>query len=130
VLYPAAWIIVPVWAALGTWTVQGYIPPVVALVLAVLGASWGFGQMFHRWAHLRRPAWPIRWLQGLGLIIRPGPHDAHHTPPYSTDYAVVTGWSNPVFDALRVPVLIDAVMRGLGFSKRDQALPDYEGTRA
>jgi len=129
VLYPAAWIIVPVWATLGTFTAQGYIPPAVALVLAVLGASWGFAQLFHRWAHLRRPPLLIRLLQGMRLIIHPAPHDVHHTPPYATDYAVVTGWSNPVLDALKAPVLIDAILGALGFAKRDQALPEYEGTR-
>ena len=118
VLHPVARLVVPAWALAAAVTAFGWLPPSVALAVALIGAAWCYGQLAHRWTHMRQPPRLARLLQGLCLIVSPNAHRLHHIPPYSSHYAVITGWSNPLFDFLRLPRLIDRVLQGVGFEKR------------
>lgn len=59
-------------------------------------------QMAHLWAHLpapRVPA-PVRRLQRWGLLVGNREHGRHHTPPYSRDFCILSGWFNPPLNAV------------------------------
>ncbi len=63
-----------------------------------------FTQQCHSWAHEIRPPRIIKMLQRLKLVTTRLMHGIHHIPPYTKNYAIVTGWSNvflnPFFDWL------------------------------
>jgi len=121
VMFPAAWIVVPLLALLAAVTLAGWIPSGLALCLFVLGACWGYAQLFHRWAHLTFPSLPVKLLQKTGLVLSPWAHADHHIKPYTSNYAVVNGWSNWLLDSINMPKLIDALLSRLGFVKREPA---------
>ncbi len=52
----------------------------------------------HRWAHMRRPPTPARWLQRHSLILSPRHHARHHDGRFDRCFCVATGWMNPVLD--------------------------------
>ena len=51
---------------------------------------------FHKWSHLEEPPAWIAKLQTWRVILEPGHHDIHHTPPFDTYYCITTGWLNPL----------------------------------
>jgi ubiquitin-conjugating enzyme E2 variant len=57
--------------------------------------------VFHRWAHMRKPPLVARLLQRAGIIISFRHHARHHKPPYTTRYCVAIGWLNPLLDRIR-----------------------------
>ncbi len=130
VLYPAARIITP-WSALALMlALAGWLPSGSALFLFVLGSCWVYTQLFHRWAHLREPPAVIAWLQRSGLILRATAHDRHHRLPFMTDFAVINGWTNPLFDAIDLPKWVDWVLeKGLGIPKRSTLVEDMAALR-
>ncbi len=125
VIYPAAKIItLPVLVVL-LLALAGWIPGAWALFLFTLGSCWVFTQVFHRWAHLRRPGRLVSLLQRTGLILGSTAHDRHHESPFMTDFAVINGWTNPLFDAIGMPGLVDIVLeKGLGIEKRSTLVAD------
>lgn len=118
VMFPAAWIVVPLLALLSAFTLAGWVSNGLALSLCVIGACWGYAQLFHRWAHLGWPGLAVRLLQKTGLVLSPSAHADHHRKPYTSNYAVVNGWSNRLLDRIKMPAVIDAVLSRLGFVKR------------
>ena len=78
----------------------------------LLGLATGlFGtNLFHKWAHARKPSVVVRWLQRSGLILEPGRHQRHHGD-YSRGFCVTTGWMNPLLDALRFFPRVELVVR-------------------
>jgi hypothetical protein len=54
----------------------------------------------HKWAHMEEPPLLVKLLQNLGLILRPGEHRRHHTPPYNTHFCTASGWLNRPLDRL------------------------------
>ncbi len=118
VLLPAAWIVVPGLLLLSVLATAGWLHPALYLALSVAGLCWGYAQLFHRWAHQAVCSWPVRFLQDTGMILSSWSHAEHHIEPYTSHYAVVNGWSNPLFDRFGMPGMIDRVMLRLGFAKR------------
>lgn len=57
--------------------------------------------VFHRWAHMRRPPLVARLMQRMGLIIGYRHHARHHRPPYLRNYCIAIGWLNPLLDGVR-----------------------------
>jgi hypothetical protein len=53
----------------------------------------------HQWAHRPAPPRPVRLLQALGLVLRPGDHARHHTSPFALHYCITTGWCNALLEA-------------------------------
>lgn len=56
--------------------------------------------LFHGWAHARRPPRIARQLQRAGLILTPARHARHHRGDHDRAYCVTSGWLNPVLDAV------------------------------
>lgn len=66
---------------------------------------------FHKWSHLEEiPGW-IHWMQRWRIILEPGHHDIHHTPPFDTYYCITTGWLNPILHKLRFFPVAEVVLR-------------------
>ncbi|BAN68109.1 fatty acid desaturase CarF family protein [endosymbiont of unidentified scaly snail isolate Monju] len=117
VLYPAARIVTPLEALLllgvsvrgeaGWWV----------LALLVLSVFWVLAQLCHRWSH-RPPGRLVRGLQAAGILVSPSAHQRHHEAPYDSHFAVITGWSNPLFDGFGLPRRLDRLMQCLGLEKR------------
>jgi ubiquitin-conjugating enzyme E2 variant len=67
-------------------------------VLAVFAVAYSMASLptnqVHQWAHTPRPPRLVAWLQRSGLILSPERHRQHHTPPYTTNYCITTGWCN------------------------------------
>ena len=53
----------------------------------------------HQWAHRPSPPRPVRLLQALGLVLRPGDHARHHGSPFAVHYCITTGWCNALLEA-------------------------------
>jgi ubiquitin-conjugating enzyme E2 variant len=68
----------------------------LAMALGVLATN-----QIHKWAHTDRPPGAVRLLQRLGLVLRPAHHDAHHRRPHDANYAITTGWLNPLLERVR-----------------------------
>jgi len=78
----------------------------------LLGLATGsFGtNLFHKWAHARKPPVVARWLQRSGLILEPERHQRHHRD-YSRGFCVTSGWMNPLLDALHFFPRVELVVR-------------------
>jgi len=63
---------------------------------AVLGTN-----QVHSWAHNADPPRIAKLLQRLRLILTPTHHDVHHERPHNRNYAITTGWTNPLIRAIR-----------------------------
>lgn len=73
-------------------------------LLFVFGASLATAlvatNVFHAWAHARRPPRIARCLQRAGLILTPARHARHHRGDHDRAYCVTSGWLNPLLDGL------------------------------
>ncbi len=118
VLCPAARIVTPVMLLLWPVVVAGWLPGWLVLAGWALGSLWVFTQLFHRWAHMPQTRGAVRWLQRLRLVVGPVEHARHHRAPYDSNFAVINGWSNWLFDRIGVPALLDGLLAGLGIHKR------------
>jgi plasmanylethanolamine desaturase len=86
--------------------------PLAALAVFGLGLC-AFGMMtnqIHQWAHTPVPPPPVRRLQGLGVLLRPDDHAAHHCGAYDRHYSITTGWSNRPLEAIRFFRLLEIVI--------------------
>ncbi|HLL55744.1 MAG TPA: fatty acid desaturase family protein, partial [Myxococcaceae bacterium] len=81
---------------------------VVSLLLWVFGTN-----QFHKWAHLERPPRGVRWLQKTRLILSPEHHAVHHRAPYSSHYAITSGWVNGPLAAVRFYPRLEALVTRL-----------------
>ena len=79
--------------------------PVSGFVLATL-LSFSLGVLVtnqcHKWAHVEPDELPdlVKAIQNLGLILRPGEHRLHHTPPYDSHFCTANGWLNGPLNAV------------------------------
>jgi len=83
----------------------------VSLWLLLLSPSWVLAgaaagglivSEVHRWAHSpSRAPRAVRWLQKTGLLQSPRHHAAHHRPPHSVRFCLLTNWLNLALDSLR-----------------------------
>ena len=73
-------------------------------LLFVFGASLATAlvatNVFHGWAHAKRPPRIARALQRAGLILTPARHARHHRGGHDRAYCVTSGWLNPLLDGL------------------------------
>ncbi|GDX78393.1 hypothetical protein LBMAG42_02040 [Deltaproteobacteria bacterium] len=67
----------------------------VALALGVFATN-----QLHKWAHADEVPPGVRWLQCMGLVLRPEHHSVHHRAPFARHYCITTGWMNPLLDGL------------------------------
>ena len=75
--------------------------------------SGSFGtNLFHKWAHARRPPAVVRALQKAGLILGPERHERHHRD-YGRGFCVTSGWMNPALDAVRFFPRFERLIRSL-----------------
>ncbi len=101
-LAPAFWLGVPWPGSVGS----------LLWCCCLLGLAMGsFGtNLFHKWAHARKPPVSVRWLQRSGLILEPERHQRHHGD-YSRGFCVTSGWMNPLLDTLRFFPRVELVVR-------------------
>ena len=111
--------LLPCWLLFAAPAALGWLPSALALFLSVVCLAVGFGQVFHRWAHLPEACLsaPVRWAQRLGLIVSARAHRRHHAPPFGQSYAIVSGWVNPLFDRLALDRRLSALAARLGFPR-------------
>lgn len=101
----------------GSNAIVGMIPMLCTLPLEPALSIWEWGatlcgssmsffvlmtSQIHKWSHSESPPSSIVFLQRLGLILSPEHHDVHHTSPYTHNYSITTGWTNPVFERLHI----------------------------
>lgn len=118
ILYPAARMAVPLLAGLWPVAFLGWISETVAYVVFLLVSLWVFTQLFHRWSH-KRSQGLIRLLQNVGVLVSPESHARHHQAPYHSHYAVINGWSNWIFDGIRIPFFVDKLLAFFNFKKHE-----------
>jgi len=92
--------------------VLGYL-----LLLAFSFAVTATNQL-HSWAHEAARPLLVRLLQRSGLVISPGHHARHHTPPHDTSYCVTNGWLNPLTDRLQFFVYAERLLVRLGVPRK------------
>lgn len=85
------------------------------VLLAFIGAFGGFvmfSQQFHAWSHMSkgRLPWVVAALQDAGVILRRAEHAAHHRPPFSTNYCIVSGVWNRALDRSYFFVALEVVV--------------------
>lgn len=121
VLTPVLPLTLPIGLFMTAPAAVGWIPPALALFLCLLTSAATLAQMAHRWAHHPNPGRLIRAAQRVRLLVTREAHDRHHRTPEGnsprTDYAILTGWSNPLLDALDAPRRIGQVAAWLGFPR-------------
>lgn len=101
------------------------LAPAPAAPAARLGAALFLGlaamsQQTHAWAHATRPELPpaVRALQDAGLCVSAAAHAAHHRPPYSGHYAIVSGLTSGWLDSGVTAALERAVFAATGVAPR------------
>jgi hypothetical protein len=88
--------------------------PVAGLLVAlapVTPAAWSIwsslflflvcmSQQFHAWSHMKRSELHplVLAAQESGILISRKSHGAHHKAPFDGNYAIVSGWWNPILD--------------------------------
>lgn len=85
-----------------TFDLEPAVGGIVLLLLSHLWAPWflsslgvfvSFAQVPHYFTHHPAPR-AVKWLQWLGLILRPRVHAAHHYGKFDRDFCVISGWNN------------------------------------
>lgn len=100
------------------------------LLMAFLGVASGclmFSVQIHAWAHgtKRELPWIVVALQDAGVFISPSQHAAHHQPPYSNSYCILSGvWNRfldeyKVFEALEMVLFLKLGLRPRSWSERN-----------
>ena len=69
---------------------------------------------FHKWAHQDAPPPPVRVLQGVGIILGPEHHQAHHTAPFKSNYSITNGWLNPLLNRTHFFRMLEHMFRAFG----------------
>ncbi len=76
------------------------LPPPARAFAATFLLFTALAQQTHAWSHLKRgevPA-PVLALQDAGLLVSCRAHGAHHKPPFSGNYCIVSGVWNEALD--------------------------------
>lgn len=73
----------------------------------------------HGWAH-QRCSRPIRGLQLLGVLSSQEGHSRHHRAPFSTDFCVLTDFTNSVLGAVGFWRGLEAVVGMVGIHPRSE----------
>ncbi|GFR48763.1 hypothetical protein Agub_g10584 [Astrephomene gubernaculifera] len=72
-------------------------------------------QQLHAWSHMKKselhPA--VVALQDAGVLIGRRMHGAHHRPPFTDNYCIVSGWWNPLLDGSGVFRRMEEAIRDL-----------------
>jgi len=100
---------------------------VAAAALLAAGSRWGAlvaafssqANEIHGWAH-RRCSRPIRGLQLLGVLSSQEGHAQHHRSPFSTDFCVMTDWTNPILGAVGFWRVLEAIVGLAGIHPRSE----------
>ena len=100
---------------------------VVAAVFLACGQPWlalvaGLATQaneIHGWAH-QRCSRPIRGLQLLGVICSCDGHANHHRSPFSTDFCVMTDWTNPLLGSVGFWRILESIVGLFGIHPRSE----------
>ncbi|KAK1435633.1 hypothetical protein QVD17_01399 [Tagetes erecta] len=103
--------------------------PVVMGFVGVASGCIMFGVQIHAWAHgtKRKLPWIVVALQDVGVFISPSHHAAHHQPPYSNSYCIVSGVWNRFLDEYKVFEALEMVLfLKLGLRPRSWSEPNSD----
>lgn len=78
---------------------------------------------FHKWSHQDAPPRAVRAIQSVGLILRPGHHQTHHTEPFEASYAITNGWLNPLLNRTRFFRRLEGALRACGVRPSRESRP-------
>lgn len=104
------------------------VPTAAVCIIALMAGQWWLALVaafssqaneIHGWAH-QRCSRPIRGLQLLGVLSSQEGHAMHHRTPFSTDFCVLTDWTNPVLSAIGFWWLLEEAARFLGIHPRHE----------
>lgn len=73
----------------------------------------------HGWSH-QRCSRPIRGLQLLGVVSSQEGHARHHRSPFSSDFCVMTDWTNPLLGAVGFWRILEGVIGMFGVYPRSE----------
>ena len=100
---------------------------VVAAVALACGQRWlalvaGISTQaneIHGWSH-QRCSRPIRGLQMLGVVSSQEGHARHHRAPFSSDFCVMTDWTNPLLRAVGFWRTLEGIVGMFGVYPRSE----------
>ncbi|XP_047965123.1 fatty acid desaturase 4-like 1, chloroplastic [Salvia hispanica] len=89
--------------------------PVLLSFIGAFGGFVMFSQQFHAWSHTPKGRLPrvVAALQDAGFILRRAEHAAHHRPPFSTNYCIVSGVWNRALDRSNFFVALEVAVAAL-----------------
>eukprot|EP00887_Chlorella_sp_A99_P005273 scaffold1.g5273.t1 len=87
--------------------------PAFPVAAAALAASLGADTPL---CHAKKSELPgaVVALQDTGLLISRRDHGAHHRPPFDANYAIVSGWTNPLLDGVGFYVALERLVCAAG----------------
>jgi len=86
-------------------------------------------QLFHAWAHTPKPLLPqaVIALQDAKLLVSRKMHGAHHRPPFSANYCIVSGLANAPLDGLGVFTALEKlIFKSTGIPPRSWSVSAQE----
>jgi hypothetical protein len=92
---------IPLALATATALATALVPRPLGLAMHMTNAMGSSAQVLHAYAHVPASQVPraVRWAQDHGLAIARAAHARHHAT-YDENFALVTGWCNPLVNAL------------------------------
>lgn len=97
------------WGALaGPGAAETAVQAFANALLACFGLAIASTNQIHAWAHAPRAPRPVRWLQRVGLVLRPRHHVRHHRD--GAAYCITGGWLDAALERAR---LFERLERGV-----------------
>ncbi len=78
--------------------VQSELGAAAVTLVWTMAAVGSWANQVHKWAHMSEPPRLARFLQRVGLALRPDEHACHHQAAHDSGYCISTGWMNPLLD--------------------------------
>lgn len=116
------------WAPLVAVTYMNAPAPLLAAALTTVAATSCYG-LTHMYAHKKEEDTPatIRFMQKTGLAITRKEHGEHHAKPWNSDYCMVTGHMNRLFDKIDFwPKYEKAIFTVTGVEPDSWKVKDYK----
>jgi Lipid desaturase domain len=95
------------------WEVSSWLAFFI-LCVSLMSLATVLTNQFHKWAHEEAPSRFARLLQRTRLVLPPGHHQVHHTPPFNMHYCITNGWLNPLLNKIHFFRGLEATLRFIG----------------
>ena len=74
------------------------VDPYARLFLSLFINWWLVSQELHKFSHMKKTPPLVKRFMDMGLILSKKQHGKHHTPPFNTNYCILTGQNNKWMD--------------------------------